>query len=574
MPDLSMRSAQRASDVGELLAVLSRRQEAWASSRLSAVIEDLRGSFRDAQVPQVSEDRLTRAIAEFVRSPARELRRTHLRALAFSMASPHVGLSGSAVVDHSKFGDLLGALTASFHPLYWLGAFKAYLTLPADSAGVPLLRIWLKSTVGKIKALPREPGWWPPVSMHLELLEKKPEQDYVAEFWLGRSDRIGHLRKTVEVPPTSWLWPSILREACERTVRLGDDEALATRTENVLGLGERFGLMPGQSSVGDRLLADVLTRWSKVAGQPRNDRLLQRCLASWGNPQLGLAGETHHWSRVGEDVVRMVCGWVAEEDLRDFHELTRRNRSVEDDRLSYWLRFKKQISYTQLVIGDEIASSRDPDVVKFRERKGARLGRLQESSQSNNAIIIRLGDLWIVEFSEIGNAAYPYNSSRLPFVPGASRHRLFQLKNKAVTWPGRDTRLSHHHDWQAKFDAYLATQGVWPDVVGRSPVIAKQKINVAPDSTDSDQSHAVPPHSARVDGISPAELRLRPYLDAGLSPDLAKMVLAQRGRMQDLRPRGGALWIEFRNVPAVGCVQGLRAAGFSQAGNTGSFWRK
>lgn len=486
MPNLNMRSAHKPSDVGDLLAVLARRQEAWASSKLSAVIDDLRERFREAQIPQVSEDRLTRAIGEFIRIPAKELRRTHLRALAFSMASPHVGLAGSAIVDHSKFGDLLGAFTASFHPLYWLGAFKAYLTLPADSGGVPLLRIWLKSTVGKIKALSREPGWWLPVSMHLELLEKKPEFDYVAEFWLGRNDRISHLRKTVEVPPTSWLWPSILQEACQRTVRLGDDEALATRIENVLALGDRLGLMPGQSSAGDRLLADVLTRWSKVAGQPRNDRLLQRGLASWGNPQLGLAGETHHWSRVGEDVVRMVCGWVAEEDLRDFHELTRRNRSVEDDRLSYWLRYKKQISYTQLVIGDEIATSRDPDVVTFRKRKGARLGRLKDSTQSNNAIVIRLGDLWIVEFSALGNAAYPYNSKSLPFTPGASRHRLSQLKNKSLTWPVADTRLSHHHDWQAKFDAYLAGQGIWPDAVGRRPVAATQSINVADHRTVND----------------------------------------------------------------------------------------
>jgi hypothetical protein len=568
-----MRSAHRPNDFDDLLTVLVQRHEAWASSKLSAVIDALRERFQAAQTPQVSEDRLTRAIEEFIRCPAKELRRTHLRALAFSMASPHVGLSGSAIVDHPKYGELLGALTASFHPLHWLGAFKAYLTLPAESGGVPLLRIWLKSTVGKIRALAREPGWWPPVSLHLELLEKRPEVNYVSEFWLGRDERINHLRRTVEVPATSWLWPSILQEACQRTIRLGDDEALATRVENVLELSDRFGLTPGHSSVGDRLLSDVLTRWAKVVGQPRNDRLLQRCLGSWGNPQLGLAGEAHHWSRVSEDVVRMVCGWVAEEDLRDFHELTRRNRSVEDDRLAYWLRYKKQISYTQLVIGDEIANSRDPDVVKFRKRKGARLGRLHDSTQSNNAIIIRLGDLWIVEFSALGNAAYPYSSKSLPFTPGASRHRITQLKNKALTWPRADTRLSHHHDWQAKFDAYLAGQGVWPDVVGRRPAPAKEPINVADHRAENDRFKAQQSQAAGNREVDQGDNRLEAFLSAGLPVQLARLIVSRQGRTKDMRSKGGALWIEFSEVPESSVFQGLKDAGFRQLGNTGSFWR-
>lgn len=574
MPDIGMTVVRKHIVESEVLALLAQRYEAWDSSRLSIVVEGLRKKFRDALVPKVPEDRLAQAIEEFTRAPAKELRRTHLRALAFSMANPHVGLSGSAIVDHPKFGDLLGALTVSFHPLYWLGGLKAYLSLPTDSGGIPLLRIWLKSTVGKIRALPREPGWWPPVSMHLELLEKKPEQDYVAEFWLGRSDRISHLRKTVDVPPTSWLWPSILREACERTVRLGDDEALATRIENVLGLGDLFGLMPGQSSVADRLLADVLTRWSRVGGQPRNDRLLQRCLASWGNPQLGLAGETHHWSRVGEEVVRMVCGWVAEEDLRDFHELTRRHSKVEDERLAYWLRFKRQISYTQLVIGEEILRSRDPDIAAFRKRKGARLAKLQESTSSNNAIIIRLGDLWVVEFSQTGNAAYPYHSKALPLQPGSSQFRLSQLKNKRLTWPSPDTRLSHMSDWQAKFDAYLAGQNIWPDSMGRRPISANHAIHVVELRATNDRFK---PQLMPIDEIRNEEgvdERIRVFIDHGLPLPLARRVSAQRGRLDDLRSKGGHLWIRFDNGQSPTLAQQLKAFGFKSTNLRDSFWRK
>lgn len=65
-----------------------------------------------------------------------------------------------------------------------------------------------------------------------------------------------------------------------------------------------------------------------------------------------------------------------------------------------------------------------------------------------------------------------------------------------------------------------------------------------------------------------------PFLDMGLSRNLAQMVLAQRGRAQDLRSRGGAVWIEFRSIPTSELFDGLRTAGFKQAGNTGSFWRK
>jgi len=563
----------------ELMSLLLRRASSWPGDKLSGFVTEMRersSNARNVSSASISQNRFDRAIDSFLTQDPRSLARSDLRALTFSLGTPHESLGGSSVSEHSRLGDLLGALTAVFRETYWLGAFKAYMTLPTSSQGFSLLRMWLKSTSARLNSRDRTPIWWASLATHLGLLERSPVGPYVDEWWAGRSERIAHLQDTINIPRSSWLWTAVVDAATQRTCGLSEDEALNLRTRRLFELSDRLGFLAGETPEGDRVLSEVLRRWVRIPGQPREEDLLQRALAAWGNPQLGMAGEAHRWSDAGAEVVTMVCGWVAEEDLKDFHELTRHSGHVDDERLAYWLRFKKQISYTQLVIGDTILRSSDPDIARFRKRKGKRLARLLASTSSNNAIIIRLGDIWIVEFSETGNAAYPYHSKALPLRPGTSMFHLGELKNKNLTWPVPDTRLSHVHDWKAKFDLYLSEQGIWSDQMNRSSARTTASVTVVDGRNATSQVRNSFDNRANISPLARQErvaFATQFFMAAGLPRAFASTLATEGGVLDDQRKKGGKLWIRFPSRVTGAVLTGLRDHGFKALTTTDAFWR-
>jgi hypothetical protein len=516
----------------------------------------------------------------------------HLLVLAYKLAAPHPRLGGASLVErhdllHVLLDQLSDSMLRTARPMLWRGAFNAYLMSPRQAPGLPALRSWLNETLPLVSGRSPLPSWVAAIADHLGVLGKTPVQPYASDWWLGDEARLADLRCRVEIPIASWFFDELVESVLENACVDKDDARFDRGKPRVLALLAALGDPGSEWELGNNAISKLLTRHLRVAGQPRDQRLIEASVGRWGNPQLALTGERHQWSRVSSEVVDMVCGWLAEEDLQDFHDLCRRSGVANDERLSYWLRFKRQISYTRLAVSDSIRASRDPDVVRFRRKKGDRLASFSGAPGEASAIIIRLGDLWFVEFSETGNACYPYHSRALPFDPASQSFSIALLKQPTKTFPKRDSRLLHMRDWQATFDRFLSDQGIWPDALGRPVARPTQPVRTPSAASmpgrqprqedgprESDRTSAAPQTAVASNTPAESQARYGALTAAGLTWDLCDVLLPITTVVEDLRSRRGALWIYVNAEPSHGLKVRMEMQGFRYAASKRAFWSK
>ncbi len=107
--------------------------------------------------------------------------------------------------------------------------------------------------------------------------------------------------------------------------------------------------------------------------------------------------------------------------------------------------------------------SRNPAHKKFIEFNRGRLKNLIGSTPSNNAFLLKIDNVHIVDFSDTGNACYGY--SDLPFNLSKKNITVHELKNKQHSifrnGFGEAVGLSHAGNWEARFDEKLAELGVF-----------------------------------------------------------------------------------------------------------------
>jgi hypothetical protein len=149
----------------------------------------------------------------------------------------------------------------------------------------------------------------------------------------------------------------------------------------------------------------------------------------------------------------------------------------------------------------------DPDFKKVAKRmEGRRLALDAGGPPTNNAFIMRIGDAVVVEFGATGNACYVFDAHNLPFTLDrpSIRGDTGGLKHSA-----HSERLLHGtasgQSWEERFDAAIFRAIQW------TPVEAPFRL-----------THRRPP-------FSDVELR--------------RLATAHGLRIEDNRPRGGALWV-------------------------------
>lgn len=481
--------------------------------------------------------------------------------LAYNLAEAHANLEGSSLLNTlAELTPLLEywrkqlAERGSARQI-WRGALLSlFRGAPAD-VGFEATRRFLAGTLGILRAARFRPSWLQALERHPRLLSDRPVDTYAQAWVEGHHDGIDEVRELVELPSTSWFFNSLIEAILEACCNTTNDALFDERWPLALGLINDY------SYCRDLVLSRILSRYSEKKVVLRHDDLLQVSLDAWGSPQLG-ADVVGRWSDTSDDARNMVCGWLAEEDLEDFAAYCKGDASVDGRRLAYWLRFKKQITFSRIVVGASIYDADDRESREFVARKKGRLAYLR-GTRNNNAIMLRIADWWFVEFSETGNACYPYSKEHVPFDLGSSYFDLvIDLKiRRAVTKSGAKTLPHMSLSWEEKFDQFLSERGIWPDgvVVGTgSRPSANLKRNEAPLPSNL----AATPASISK-GLTALEIG-QPMFDQleSLSP-----------KVIDNRPKGGALWIEIARTPNSALIQGMERRGFRYAKSRG-FYKK
>jgi len=355
------------------------------------------------------------------------------------------------------FQDKQADLTAGVYRALLSGYFAVTSgELQSDSSQWLVLRDLLDQSRLVLEQQSKRPkSWMQPLNDYPELLRTQPTKRLALDFINNPDDqKILQLTDTLNIVEGSWFWESLIQQAVKSICELPDTQFLS-KIERLLYL------MTKRPTYTQLILSSTLDRYAQSTQRDQaHEQLKDIALTQWGSPQYESSAG---WSNVKPDTKQMVIQWFVRADLEAFFKLF--SQTADEKRFQYWMRFIKQISVSQIFLGSNALNSRQIEHKKFLASNKGRFFELVGSAPSNNSFMLKIGNLYIVEFSETGNACYLYN--RMPFQFEGSKVSLFYLKNKSK--PAFIGTLSHSHYWVDRFDTKLAELGVFPDQPSTKP---------------------------------------------------------------------------------------------------------
>ena len=309
---------------------------------------------------------------------------------------------------------------------------RAYL-----SANLPVVA----RPVGRLAA----PAWVGALTEHANLLTDDPCSRYVAEMVKGSTDRLVSVCDRLGINRESWVWQEVvlayLREVCER-----DDKDFANALPRAMDLADGHMDLKLDESTARKVIAELVKRYERSTPRPEHPRLRDLAVAFIGNPWLKKTA-WDAWVK-HEPARKMVDGWLKVRLIRDFFELLAQDGAAEKRRLDYWLRFESVIDDMWFVLGDDARANRTPEFKELRNRMTGRDRVLAGNTTSdNNAFVMRIGKLLLIEFGVTGNACFVFDADNFRTDLEQRRLSITELKQAA-----RATKLTHQSAWEFKFD--------------------------------------------------------------------------------------------------------------------------
>lgn len=300
----------------------------------------------------------------------------------------------------------------------------------------------------------RPKDWMLILSDYNELLQTQPTKRLSIEFINSTDDqKISTLLNSLRIPTHSWFWDRLMEDAIKAIHSLSDIE-FKEKINRLLNLAETNPIY------SMKILANTLDRYANSQYRDQiHERLKQMALIQWGSPQYE---SSVGWSNVQEDTKRMLCQWFVQADLEAFCKVFADNADTR--RFNFWMRYLRQIKTSQLFFGKISASSQKIEQRKFLQHNKGRYGYIRGGKSSVNAFMLQIGNIYIVEFSETGNACYFYKDNK-PFAVKSltSTIELVELKDTNDRSYYKD--LSHRGEWEYRFlDEISSSFGIYPDV--------------------------------------------------------------------------------------------------------------
>lgn len=493
-----------------------RRLPSIETTPLAKILANLRKRFGTLGSAKVDQDKLDAAVRQALRDP-NQLRSGQRLLLAFSLTQETGALRGKSIIEREAVLEPLltlwerdaraGALKLS----HWKGLFHSYMQAKAGPEQERLARLLKRTLEPAVHARKHRPAWLDGFYRHEQLLGSNPCAPYFDELMTSEAGLLKDLTENagVSIPATSWFWQELKNKVVSQIARMGDARFRASMAVLI-----RFDkLIP--LATGD-LVKALIERYDVCSDRSRNQALMDFALNAWGSPQLE---SNLNWKACRKSARQMVCEWIAIEDLEKFYHLCKSEQDVDERRLEFWLGFKKQMAYTQILLGTGIRNSPDRGIqlfIKEREQQG-RLGHLTGGDIWNNAMLMQIGGWLFVEFSKIGTACRAIRTADHELETGQRSYALPTLRHTGEGWwhtpnPG----------WDERFLNSLAEMGIIPD---HGATIHTTR--APPPKRGSRRGTRVPPKNS---GRATALVVVEQIRRLGLQP-------------VDHRGKGGALWV-------------------------------
>lgn len=433
--------------------------------RLLKTLDVIERKFEDMENAQPVEEKILRSMHKLEQYGKGYLTKRDWRNLAWSLSRVLLPAHNKKVLFTAKGTELLGyfnqmeldLLSAVYFPLlysYFAIEDKELKRSNSDN-WVELRRILSKNRSGVFQSSNRPKKWLITLTDNPELLTTEPSQKLTRQFLKDKDDsRVSTELESLNIASNSWFWDNLVYSAVQSIQSMKEDEFL-------MMIGRFFRLMEKHPIYTNDILVALLERYALSSlRETVHERLKNISLEQWGNPQYESSAG---WQNVLPNTKKMVIQWFVRADLEAFFKLF--SHTADKNRFDYWMRFINKTSFSQIFLGPAAINSYRSEHIEFRKANKGRLKTLTGSTPTNNAFLLKINNIYIVEFSDTGNACYGYRD--LPYDVREKMISLDDLKNRKASVflndRGRGTGLSHSRNWKPKFDERLAALGIFPN---------------------------------------------------------------------------------------------------------------
>ena len=426
--------------------------------RLMKTLSIIEHKFDDLENVQPLEEKIIKSVLKLEQHGFDGLTKRDLKNLAWSLSKKLPNYEekllftpvGVRLIDYFKQLGIDQLQFVYFPLLYSYFSFQAKELEKQPDSWVQLRNILNTNKSLVFKNSTRRKRWMTTLIDNSEVLTTEPTKKFVREFLQDSNDNtVAYELESLRISANSWFWDDLIHSSIKSIKTMKEDEYFQ--------IIPRFLVLVEKNKIyTTTILAALLERYASTSQREKAHEVLKHlALDQWGNPQYeSLAG----WNNVNADTKKMVIQWFVRADLEAFFKLF--SRTADVNRFNYWIKFIDQISFSQIFLGPEALYSQRHEHMSFRHLNRGRLKELIGSTPSNNAFLLKIDNVYVIDFSDTGNACFLFNI--LPYKEISPKIHVRDLKN--YTHKGYIDKLGHIGSWGERFDQRLAEIGIFANL--------------------------------------------------------------------------------------------------------------
>lgn len=325
----------------------------------------------------------------------------------------------------------------------------------ADKSSWESIRNRLNHWLPVLRGMQKRGEWIRTICEHPNLLGLHPTDRYGADLLAGNVSAFNGVCLTLGISSNSWVRKRAILSAVSNACELSDDAfaGLLDRLVTVLRENE---------SVRAEGAAMLLNRFAVSLDSPEHISLRVLATDIFGNPLI--TANHPKWFAVNQVAREMVANWLKGFLIERFFELLSQDGNTDKRRPRFWLKYRGSIENMWFVLGQNAMRNSSDDFKSLRRTMGDHCLALEGALAANNAFVMKLKHIYVVEFGLTGNATYLLDQAPSSF-RGVDRF----LQQSQLRPPENVGRLIHKDaqngriKWEVKFSDELKTHGIKAD---------------------------------------------------------------------------------------------------------------
>lgn len=429
--------------------------------RLIKTLHRLEQRFDELENTIPLDQKIFRTVVKFEHSGSDALSRKDWKNLAWALSKvlPKMdkklifSSTGQKIIKHFNKAEIDIISLVYFPLLYSYFALESEDVKDKPEIWLELRKILITNQSEVYKSLKQPKKWMSTLFDHSEILSDFPTQPFIYSFLSDLEDnQVERDLEALKIAHFSWFWDDLIKSSIQSIKNMNENKFFK--------FIPKFLILAEQNALyATDILSALLEKYATTSERKKiHEKLKSFALNQWGNPQYSSSAG---WNNVSVGTKRMVIQWFVRADLEAFFKLF--SDTADTNRFDYWIKFINRISFSQIFLGPNAIQSQHFQHRQFKELNRGRFKYLIGSTASNNAFLLKIDNIYVVDFSDTGNACYAYN--KLPYRDITPKVDVRDLKNKSTVlfknnW-GEPASLSHSGDWKSRFDEKLAELGIF-----------------------------------------------------------------------------------------------------------------